>query len=513
MGRCPDLSAVLAGLYDKPLLGPKPDQLLVFKRPQLAVKLESLMQAANSAAAKHMNNSLVNQAIAAMYQHPQLHDHVVGWAPVRSGQLNTEVHLSFKDASAQHRQQLASTAAIQVTMPGAAAPVSLPVSTVAAKQLPEVTVSSLSMGVMSLDIAAVTPAWCRSDVCIAELRAPVQDAKLCQLLDAFTCFGQRVSVSVQPSLLAKAHLYRQRVQTQPPAQQQTISQSPRQRRRQQKKARAKKAASQPSGQHQQQLQSLQTTFCLAVSADEDVESRGRVALTRPLDPVSDLGGQQGRAGLGHSAPEPMLLEPSRPAADQVGSPVSVTPMEVAAAVIAPPCASAPALSSAPTPASASTTASASASASALAPALEPKDADMPQASPAPVPLHFPDGAVASAMLLWAEDIDVPLDTARQAVQHVHAEHIAQITQHGTASHVALAEPLQSLMIEAIRVVTGNASFHPFPDTQAAGSISEPQHPNPEPLSASESAPRRSSRARNPVSPYWKVPPAAPGGAQ
>ena len=109
MRRCPDLSAVLASLYDKPLLGPKPNQLLVFKRPQLAVKLESLMQAATSAAAKHMNNSLVNQAIAAMYQHPQLHDHVVGWAPVRSGQLNSEVHLSFKDASAQHRQQLAST--------------------------------------------------------------------------------------------------------------------------------------------------------------------------------------------------------------------------------------------------------------------------------------------------------------------------------------------------------------------------------------------------------------------
>ena len=43
---------------------------------------------------------------------------------------------------------------------------------------------------------------------------------------------------------------------------------------------------------------------------------------------------------------------------------------------------------------------------------------MPQASPAPVPEQFPDGAVASAML-WAEDVDVPLDTARQAVQHVH----------------------------------------------------------------------------------------------
>ena len=101
------------------------------------------MQAATSAATKHMNNSLVNQAIAAMYQHPQLHDHVVGWAPVRSGQLNAEVHLSFKDASAQHRQQLGLTGPIQVTMPATAAPISLPVSTVAAKQLPEVTVVRL----------------------------------------------------------------------------------------------------------------------------------------------------------------------------------------------------------------------------------------------------------------------------------------------------------------------------------------------------------------------------------
>ena len=143
MRECRDLSAVLAGLYDKPLLGPKPNQLLIFKRPQLAVKLESLMQAATSAATKHMNNSLVNQAIVAMFQHPQLHDRVVEWAPVRSGQLNAEVHLSFKDASAQHRQQLASTGAIQVTMPATAAPISLPVSTVAAKQLPEVTVVRL----------------------------------------------------------------------------------------------------------------------------------------------------------------------------------------------------------------------------------------------------------------------------------------------------------------------------------------------------------------------------------
>ena len=49
-------------------------------------------------------------------------------------------HLSFKDTSAQHRQQLASAGTIQLTMHGAAAPVTLPVSTVASKQLPDVTV-------------------------------------------------------------------------------------------------------------------------------------------------------------------------------------------------------------------------------------------------------------------------------------------------------------------------------------------------------------------------------------
>jgi len=92
-------------LYDQPLLGPKPDQLLIFKRPQLALKLQCLLQPATSAAAKHSNLSVVNQAIVAMYEHPALHDHVAGWAPVRNGQHNAEVHLSFKDASAQHRQQ------------------------------------------------------------------------------------------------------------------------------------------------------------------------------------------------------------------------------------------------------------------------------------------------------------------------------------------------------------------------------------------------------------------------
>ncbi|DBA88259.1 hypothetical protein WJX77_003849 [Trebouxia sp. C0004] len=102
MGKKQDLSAVLTGLYDQPLLGPKPDQLLILKRPQLAHRLQRLLQPATSAAAKHSNLSVVNQAIAAMYEHPALH---AGWAPVRSRQHNAEVHLSFKDTSAQHRQQ------------------------------------------------------------------------------------------------------------------------------------------------------------------------------------------------------------------------------------------------------------------------------------------------------------------------------------------------------------------------------------------------------------------------
>ncbi len=62
--------------------------------------------------------------------------HVAGWAPVGGGKHNAEVHLSFK----QHRQQSASVGTIQLTMHGAAAPVTLPVSTVASKQLRDVTV-------------------------------------------------------------------------------------------------------------------------------------------------------------------------------------------------------------------------------------------------------------------------------------------------------------------------------------------------------------------------------------
>ena len=508
MGKVPDLSAVLEGLYDKPFLGPKPDQLLIFKRPQLAIKLQALMQPATSAAAKHGNNALLNQAIAAMYQHPSLREHVVGWAPVRSGQHNSEVLLCFRDTSAQHRQDMTSAGCIQLTLPGAAEPVSLPVSTVASKQLLDVTVIRMHNvpgginvhglmaclmehfqlgagysvvseygGDASGDIAAVTPTWCRSDVCIAEVRAPVHDPKLAKLPATFTCFGQQVSVSVQPSILAKAHIYQQRAQAQPDqatASPAVSSQPPRHKRRQKQKARAQQAALQ---QHQpQQHHSLQATFCPTVLPEGSLAPSNRVALKRPLDPVSDLGGQQGRAGLGHTTAEPMQVEPSLPAADQVTASAAV-----------------PAADTVP-----------------LASPPEFPDASMPQASPASVPQDFPDGATASAMLLWAEDSDVPLDTARQAVQRVHARHSQQVRQHASASHVSLPEPLQALMVAVVRELNGDASFQPFNSDSAHNSSSAPPQPA---SSKPQSAPRRSGRASNPVKPYWEVPSAAPGGPQ
>ena len=230
MGKLQDLSSVLTGLYDQPLLGPKPDQLLIFKRPQLALKLQGLLQPATSAATKHSNLSVVSQAIAAMYDHPALHDHVAGWAPVRSGQHGAEVHLSFKDSSAQHRQQLASAGTILLSMHVAAAPVTLPVSTVASNQLPDVTVVRMHNvpgginvhglmdcllkhfqfgpeytvvskygGDASGDIAAAIPTWCRSDVCIAELRAPVSDAKLARPPSASLALGSRSPCQSSPA--------------------------------------------------------------------------------------------------------------------------------------------------------------------------------------------------------------------------------------------------------------------------------------------------------------------------
>ncbi|DBB05605.1 TPA: hypothetical protein ACH3X1_012548 [Trebouxia sp. C0004] len=94
------------------------------------------------------------------------------------------------------------------------------------------------------------------------------------------------------------HTYIDKVQTQPPAQQQTISQSPRQRRRQQKKARAKKAASQPSGQHQQQLQAGQLSQYVA-SAQHHGQSDAALALAQ--------GNSQDSAALPAPAPSAALF--------------------------------------------------------------------------------------------------------------------------------------------------------------------------------------------------------------
>ena len=544
MGKLQDLSSVLTGLYDQPLLGPKPDQLLIFKRPQLALKLQGLLQPATSAAAKHSNLSVVNQAIAAMYEHPALHDHVAGWAPMRSGQHNAEVHLSFKDTSAQHRQQLASAGTIQLTMHGAAAPVTLPVSTVASKQLPDVTVVRMHNvpgginvhglmdcllrhfqfgpeytvvseygGDASGDIAAAIPTWCRSDVCIAELRAPVSDAKLARLPSAFTCFGQQISVSVQPSILAKAHLYQHRAQSH--VQQQADSRpasslSPRTKRRQHQRTRAEKAALKQAHQQQQQQrqQALHAAFHPAASVD-NVPPATRLVLGRPLDPVLDLAGQRGRAGLGHSMPTMMDLDPQSKSVAQVSSgsllPPAAASME---ATDGPSTSDVPAAVADPT----------------LAAGPTPADTPMLPAAPLSVTPDFPDTAVSSAMCLWAEDVDIPVDIARQAVLYVHVNFASELSQHPAADCTCLSKPLQELMVTAVRAVTGDASFHLLcdSDAQSDGSATDPASDNdaadsPSMPTASAittmAAPRRSGRQHKPAAEYWKVPPAAPGGAQ
>ena len=46
-----------------------------------------------------------------------------------------------------------------------------------------------------------------------------------------------------------------------------------------------------------------------------------------------------------------------------------------------------------------------------------------------VPPDLPHTAVSSAICLWAEDIDIPVDIARQAVPHVHANFVSELSQH------------------------------------------------------------------------------------
>ena len=129
-----------------------------------------------------------------------------------------------------------------------------------------------------------------------------------------------------------------------------------------------------------------------------------------------------------------------------------------------------------------------------------------------------------AMYLWAEDVDISIDVARQAILYVHANFASELSQRPSADCTCLSEPLQALMVKAVRAVTGDASFHllsssdaqsdssaaaPATDSAATDSPSSPTTSAP----TAETAPRRSSRQRKTASEYWKVPPAAPGGAQ
>ena len=169
---------------------------------------------------------------------------------------------------------------------------------------------------------------------------------------------------------------------------------------------------------------LQDTF-QASTGSAALPSLGRVVLQRPLDPVFDLGGQQGRAGLGHSPPVPMQVEQLQPAATGVSVelPIDTT------------------MSIAPDPS--------------------------PQQS-----ASIPDSLVVSAMLLWAEEYDVTALSARQAVLFLHKHHAQQLQQHDNGSCVSLPEPIQQLMVQAVRTVTKDSSFalHEYPGSQtlAAG---------------------------------------------
>ena len=155
----------------------------------------------------------------------------------------------------------------------------------------------------------------------------------------------------------------------------------------------------------------------------------RLVLGRPLDPVLDLGGQRGRAGLGHSAPTLMDLDPQQRAADQVSSGSLLTPATAPMrATDGPSTSIVPTLAADP----------------ALAAEPPPDDTPMLPAVPLLVPPDFPDTAVSSAMCLWAEDVDVPVDIARQAILYVHANFASELSQHPSADCTCLSKPLQAL---------------------------------------------------------------------
>ncbi|DBA89966.1 TPA: hypothetical protein ACH3X2_004386 [Trebouxia sp. C0005] len=196
-------------------------------------------------------------------------------------------------------------------------------------------------------------------MCIAELRAPVSDAKLAKLPSAFTCFGQQIGLRAPPRP------------------------------------------------------------CLGSWGSA---WQGRVG---PLSANSDGSGPKqskcaAQISLG-SLPAPAAV--SMQATD--GPSTSAVPATVTD----------PALGSGPTPA----------------------DTPMLPAAPMLVPPDLPDTAMSSAMCLWAEDVDIPVDIARQAVLHVHANFASEFSQHPSTDCTCSSKPLQELKVTAIRAVTGELS--------------------------------------------------------
>ena len=252
------------------------------------------------------------------------------------------------------------------------------------------------------------------------------------------------------------HLYQHRAQSH--VQQQADSRpasslSPRTKRRQHQRTRAEKAALKQAHQQQQQQQrqqALHAAFHPAASVD-NVPPATRLVLGRPLDPVLDLAGHRGRAGLGHSMPTLMDLDPQSKSVAQVSSgsllPPAAASMEV---TDGPSTSDVPAAVADPT----------------LAAGPTPADTPMLPAAPLSVTPDFPDTAVSSAMCLWAEDVDIPVDIARQAVLYVHAKFASELSPHPAADCTCLSKPLQELMVTAVKAVTGDASFHLLTQTRS-----------------------------------------------
>ena len=185
----------------------------------------------------------------------------------------------------------------------------------------------------------------------------------------------------------------------------------------------------------------------------------------------------------------MDLDPQQRAAAQVSSGSLLTPATAPMQATEGPSTSAvPTLSAEP----------------ALAAEPPPDDTPMLPAVPLLVPPDFLDTAVSSAMCLWAEVVDVPVDTARQAILYVHANFASELSQHPSADCTCLSKPLQALMVKAVRAVTGDASFHllygsdarsdssgaaPATDSTVADSPSMPSTS----ATATTAAPRRSAQ--------------------